>query len=64
MRWATARAGLIEPLKADVVATGNPGSYCKCKPRWRAADIRFPWYTQFKLVDASIRGESIEFLKH
>jgi glycolate oxidase iron-sulfur subunit len=51
------KAGLIAPLKADVVATGNPG----CILQMRAALARHDQKTRvvhtIQLLDASIRGK-------
>jgi glycolate oxidase iron-sulfur subunit len=56
------KAGLIEPLKADVVATGNPG----CILQMQSALARHRQKTlvvhTIQLLDVSIRGETIESL--
>src|SRR2546426_5830019 len=57
------KAQLIGPLRADVVATGNPG----CILQWRCALARrrqnTPEGHSIHTLDASIRGESIESLR-
>jgi len=58
------KAGLIEPLKADVVATGNPGCILQMQASLARRGHKIPVVHTIQLVDASIRGESIEFLKH
>jgi glycolate oxidase iron-sulfur subunit len=57
------KAGLIEPLKADVVATGNPGCILQMQAALARRGQKTPVLHTIQLLDASIRGESIEFLK-
>jgi glycolate oxidase iron-sulfur subunit len=56
------KAGLIEPLKADVVATGNPGCVLQMQSALARHGQKIPVVHTIQLVDASIRGESIESL--
>src|SRR5882672_10864824 len=57
------KAGLIAPLKADVVATGNPGCILQMQAALARRGQKTPVLHTIQLLDASIRGESIEFLK-
>jgi glycolate oxidase iron-sulfur subunit len=57
------KAGLIEPLKADVVATGNPGCILQMQSALARQGQKTPVVHTIQLVDASIRGETIESLR-
>jgi len=57
------KAGLIAPLKADVVATGNPGCLLQMQSALTRRGQKIPVVHTIQLVDASIRGESIESLR-
>jgi glycolate oxidase iron-sulfur subunit len=57
------KAGLIVPLKADVVATGNPGCVLQMQSALARHGQKTPVVHTIQLVDASIRGESIESLR-
>jgi glycolate oxidase iron-sulfur subunit len=55
---------LIAPLKADVVATGNPGCILQMQSALARRGQRTPVVHTIQILDAAIRGESIEsFLK-
>jgi glycolate oxidase iron-sulfur subunit len=58
------KAELIAPLKADVVATGNPGCILQLQSALVRRGRKIPVVHTIQILDASIRGESIEFLKH
>jgi glycolate oxidase iron-sulfur subunit len=58
------KAQLIGPLKVDVVATGNPGCILQMQSALARRGQKTPVVHTIQLLDASIRGESIEFLKH
>jgi glycolate oxidase iron-sulfur subunit len=57
------KAQLIEPLKADVVATGNPGCILQMQSALARHGQKIPVVHTIQLVDASIRGVSIESLR-
>jgi len=57
------KAGLIAPLKVDVVATGNPGCLLQMQSALTRQGRKIPVVHTIQLVDASIRGESIESLR-
>jgi glycolate oxidase iron-sulfur subunit len=57
------KADLIAPLKADVVATGNPGCILQMQSALARRGQKTPVVHTIQLLDASIRGESKEFLK-
>lgn len=57
------KAELIAPLKADVVATGNPGCILQMQSALARHGQKIPVVHTIQLLDASIRGEPIEFLK-
>jgi len=57
------KAQLIEPLKADVVATGNPGCLLQMQSALARCGQRTPVVHTIQILDASIRGESIESLR-
>jgi glycolate oxidase iron-sulfur subunit len=57
------KAELIAPLKADVVATGNPGCLMQLQASLERHGWKIPVLHTIQLVDASIRGESIESLR-
>ena len=56
------KAQLIEPLKADVVATGNPGCILQMQSSLARQGQKTPVMHTIQLLDASIRGKSIESL--
>jgi glycolate oxidase iron-sulfur subunit len=56
------KAELILPLKADVVATGNPGCLMQLQVSLERRGRKVPVVHTIQLVDASIRGKSIESL--
>jgi glycolate oxidase iron-sulfur subunit len=56
------KAQLIEPLKADVVATGNPGCILQMQSSLARQGQKTPVVHTIQLLDASIRGKSIESL--
>ena len=56
------KAQLIAPLKADVVATGNPGCILQLQASLRNINHRIPVVHTIQLLDASIRGLSLEAL--
>jgi glycolate oxidase iron-sulfur subunit len=56
------KAGLIEPLKADVVATGNPGCILQMQSALARHGHKIPVVHTIQLLDVSIRGETIESL--
>jgi glycolate oxidase iron-sulfur subunit len=56
------KAGLIEPLKADVVATGNPGCILQMQSALARLGQNTPVVHTIQLLDVSIRGETIESL--
>jgi len=58
------KAELIAPLKPDVVATGNPGCSIQLQASLARHGWKIPVVHTIQIVDASIRGESIESLKH
>jgi glycolate oxidase iron-sulfur subunit len=57
------KAELIAPLKADIVATGNPGCILQMQSALARHGQRIPVVHSIQILDASIRGESIGFLK-
>jgi glycolate oxidase iron-sulfur subunit len=54
------KAALIAPLRADVVATGNPGCLLQLQASLARAGERTPVVHTVQLLDASIRGASAE----
>jgi glycolate oxidase iron-sulfur subunit len=54
------KAELIAPLKADVVATGNPGCLLQMQSALARQGQKTPVVHTIQLLDASIRGESSE----
>ena len=54
------KAELIAPLKADVVATGNPGCLFQMQSALARHGQRTPVVHTIQLLDASIRGKSSE----
>jgi glycolate oxidase iron-sulfur subunit len=56
------KAEIIAPLNADVVATGNPGCLMQLQASLARHGQRIPVVHTIQLVDASIRGVSIESL--
>jgi glycolate oxidase iron-sulfur subunit len=57
------KAGLIGPLKADVVATGNPGCILQMQSALARSGHRIPVVHTIQILDASIRGEPVEWLR-
>ena len=57
------KAELIAPLKAEVVATGNPGCILQMQSALARRRQKIPVVHTIQIIDASIRGESLEFLK-
>jgi len=57
------KAELIAPLKADVVATGNPGCLIQLQASLARRGWKIPVVHTIQLVDASIRGESTDALR-
>jgi glycolate oxidase iron-sulfur subunit len=56
------KAGLIEALKADVVATGNPGCILQMQSALARGGLKTAVVHTIQILDASIRGESSESL--
>jgi glycolate dehydrogenase iron-sulfur subunit len=56
------KARLIAPLKAEVVATGNPGCILQLQASLRKINHRIPVLHTIQLLDASIRGLSVDAL--
>ena len=56
------KAELIAPLKADVVATGNPGCLMQLQASLARHGWKIPVVHTIQIVDASIRGESVDAL--
>jgi glycolate oxidase iron-sulfur subunit len=54
------KAELIAPLKADVVATGNPGCILQMQSALARRGQKIPVVHTIQILDAAIRGESIE----
>jgi glycolate oxidase iron-sulfur subunit len=57
------KAGLIHALKADVVATGNPGCVLQMQSALARLGQKTPVVHTIQLLDASIRGESGELFR-
>jgi len=57
---ADRKAQLIEPIRADVVATGNPGCILQMQSALARHGQKIPVVHTIQLVDASVRGESLE----
>jgi glycolate oxidase iron-sulfur subunit len=56
------KAALIAPLKASVVATGNPGCILQLQSALERSNHRVPVLHTVQLLDASIRGAKLESL--
>jgi glycolate oxidase iron-sulfur subunit len=56
------KASLIAPLKADVVATGNPGCLLQLQASLARNGQRTPVVHTIQLLDASIRGTDLKTL--
>jgi len=56
------KAQIIGPLKADAVATGNPGCILQMQSALARRGQKTPVVHTIQLLDASIRGQSIESL--
>ena len=57
------KARLIAPLQPDVVATGNPGCILQLQSALAKANQRIPVVHTIQLLDASIRGLSLDSLR-
>jgi glycolate oxidase iron-sulfur subunit len=57
------KAQLIAPLKADVVATGNPGCLLQLQAALSRAGEETTVVHSIELLDASVRGDSIDSLR-
>ena len=57
------KARLIAPLQPDVVATGNPGCLLQLQSALSKANQRIPVVHTIQLLDASIRGLSMDSLR-
>jgi glycolate oxidase iron-sulfur subunit len=57
------KAQLIEPLKADVVATGNPGCILQMQSSLARQGLKTPVLHTIQIVDASIRDVPLESLQ-
>ncbi|HVS90106.1 MAG TPA: heterodisulfide reductase-related iron-sulfur binding cluster [Candidatus Acidoferrum sp.] len=57
------KAQLIAPLLADVVATGNPGCLMQLQSSLARGGHKTPVLHTIQLLDASIRGRGLDFLK-
>jgi glycolate oxidase iron-sulfur subunit len=57
------KAGLIAPLQADVVATGNPGCILQLQASLARANKQIPVVHTIQLLDASIRGLPLDGLR-
>ena len=56
------KAQLITPLNADIVATGNPGCLLQLQSSLARAGRKTPVVHTIQLLDASLRGQSIDSL--
>lgn len=56
------KAGLIAPLQASVVVTGNPGCILQLQSALERSNHRVPVLHTVQLLDASIRGVTLESL--
>jgi glycolate oxidase iron-sulfur subunit len=56
------KARLIAPLRAEVVATGNPGCILQLQASLRKINHRIPVVHTIQLLDASIRGSPFDAL--
>jgi glycolate oxidase iron-sulfur subunit len=56
------KAQLIAPLNADVIVTGNPGCVLQLQSSLARAGKKAPVLHTIQLLDASIRGQSLESL--
>jgi glycolate oxidase iron-sulfur subunit len=57
------KADLIAPLKADVVATGNPGCILQMQSALARHGQKTPVVHFIQLLDASLRGKSLDSLR-
>jgi glycolate oxidase iron-sulfur subunit len=57
------KAQLIVPLGADVIATGNPGCVMQLQSSLARAGQKTPVVHTIELLDASIRGGKLDFLR-
>jgi len=57
------KAKLIAPLRADVIATGNPGCLMQLQSSLARRGDKTPVVHTIQLLDASIRGERPDFLR-
>jgi glycolate oxidase iron-sulfur subunit len=56
------KAQSIMPLSADVVITGNPGCILQLRASLARAGSAVPVVHTIQLLDASLRGQPLEFL--
>jgi glycolate oxidase iron-sulfur subunit len=56
------KAELIAPLKADVVATGNPGCLLQLQSALQRRKHPIPVVHTIQILDASLRGQPMEWL--
>jgi len=57
------KAELISPLNADVVATGNPGCILQLQSSLARRHQKTPVVHTIQILDASLRGQSPDFLR-
>jgi glycolate oxidase iron-sulfur subunit len=57
------KARLIAPLQPDIVVTGNPGCLLQLQSALAKANQRIPVVHTIQLLDASIRGLPLDFLR-
>jgi len=57
------KANLIAPLKPDVVATGNPGCLLQIQSSLARAGQKTPVVHFVQILDASLRGQSLDSLQ-
>jgi glycolate oxidase iron-sulfur subunit len=59
----TRKAQFIAPLKADVVATGNPGCLLQLQSSLARQGLTTPVVHMIQLLDASLRGATLESIR-
>jgi glycolate oxidase iron-sulfur subunit len=57
------KAGLVAELDADVVVTGNPGCILQMQASLERAEKKIPVLHTIQLVDASMRGQSLNAIR-
>lgn len=57
------KVSFIAPLQPSVVLTGNPGCMLQLRAALARANLRVPVFHTIQLVDASIRGVSLDALR-